>query len=161
MKDVPVKKDEAEEMMSNKVKSAAIKKLLGKVINREIFAYAIAGGLTTLVNFISYEAMYRLGMSNLTANWMAWVIAVTFAYIVNKWNVFRSRSDTAKDETVKVIKFFGARLITLAVEQLGMYVFVERIGIYRWIVKASLSVIVIILNYIFSKLYIFNENKYR
>lgn len=130
-----------------------------KFVNRETISYTIAGVLTTLVNFVSYEGLYRLKFSNMTANWMAWVIAVTFAYIVNKWNVFRSKSETAKDETFKVLKFFGARIVTLVVEQLGMYVFVERMGIYRWIIKGALSVIVIILNYIFSKLYIFNENK--
>ena len=135
------------------------KPLYRKLVNRETIAYGIAGVLTTLVNFISYEGLYRLKFSNMTANWMAWVIAVTFAYIVNKWNVFRSKSESAKDETYKVMKFFGARIVTLGVEQLGMYVFVERMGIYRWIIKAALSVIVIVLNYIFSKLYIFNENK--
>ncbi len=135
------------------------KPLYRKLVNRETIAYGIAGVLTTLVNFISYEGLYRLKFSNMTANWMAWVIAVTFAYIVNKWNVFRSKSESAKDETYKVMKFFGARIVTLGVEQLGMYVFVERMGIYRWIIKAALAVIVIVLNYIFSKLYIFNENK--
>jgi putative flippase GtrA len=133
--------------------------LYQKLVNRETITYVIAGILTTLVNFVSYEGLYRLKFSNLTANWIAWVIAVTFAYIVNKWNVFRSKSETAKDETFKVLKFFGARIVTLVVEQLGMYIFVERMGIYRWIIKGALSVIVIILNYIFSKLYIFNENK--
>jgi putative flippase GtrA len=88
---------------------------------------------------------------------MAWVIAVTFAYIVNKWSVFRSRSSSAKDELTKMGKFYGARLVTLGVEQLGMYIFIERLGIYRWLVKGGLAVIVIILNYIFSKLYIFKK----
>lgn len=143
--------------MGNNMSSTAFNKLLVRIINRETITYAIAGGCTTLVNFISYEGIFRLGASNLTANWIAWVIAVTFAYIVNKWNVFRSKSQSAMDETVKVIKFFAARLVTLGIEQLGMYIFVERIGIYRWIIKASLSVIVIILNYIFSKLCIFNN----
>ena len=133
--------------------------ILSKFINRETFAYAIAGVLTTLVNFISYEIIYNLCHSNLTANGLAWVIAVTFAYIVNKWNVFNSKSDTTKAETFKIIKFFAARLVTLGIEQLGMYIFVERLGIYRWIIKGSLSVIVIILNYIFSKLFIFNKKR--
>ena len=133
--------------------------LYGKLVNRETITYAIAGVLTTVVNFISYEWMYRLGLSNLTANCIAWVIAVTFAYVVNKWTVFQSKSKNAKDETFKVIKFFGARLITLGVEQLGLYIFVEHMGIHRWIIKAALAIIVIILNYIFSKLYIFNKEK--
>lgn len=143
--------------MSKPTQSIGLKDMVTRIFNRETITYAIAGGLTTLVNFLSYEGLYRIGFSNLTSNWMAWVIAVTFAYIVNKWNVFRSKSDTVKAEASKVIKFFGARLITLGVEQLGMYIFVERIGIHRWIIKVALSVIVIILNYIFSKLYIFNS----
>ena len=133
-----------------------------KVVNRETITYGIFGILTTIVNFVSYEGLYRLGMTNLTANWMAWVIAVTFAYIVNKWSVFRSRSSTVRAELTKMGKFYGARLVSLGVEQLGMFIFVDKLGIYRWLVKGALSVIVIILNYIFSKLYIFgkdNDNK--
>lgn len=145
--------------MDSKQQPGADKKIITRIFNRETITYAIAGGLTTLVNFLSYEVLFRIGLHNLTSNWMAWVIAVSFAYIVNKWNVFQSKSDTAKMEATKVVKFFGARLITLGVEQLGMYVFVERIGIHRWIIKVSLSVIVIILNYIFSKLFIFNSKK--
>lgn len=132
---------------------------LGKLINRETIAYVVAGVLTTAVNFISYEGIYRLGLTNLRANALAWIIAVSFAYIVNKRNVFLSRSASAKDEALKVIKFFGARLVTLGIEQLGMYIFIERLGFYRLLVKASMAVIVIVLNYAFSKLYIFNKNK--
>lgn len=138
--------------MIDKIKSHTLFK---KAVNRETITYAICGILTTIVNFISYECLYRLGMSNLTANWIAWVIAVTFAYIVNKWSVFRSRSSSVKDELLKMIKFYGARLVSLGVEQAGLLVFVEILGVYRWLVKGALSVIVIILNYIFSKLYIF------
>lgn len=132
--------------------------LFKKVVNRETIAYAIAGVLTTIVNFASYEGLYRLGVPNLTANAIAWVIAVTFAYIVNKRGVFLSRSTNAKDEASKISKFFGARIITLLVEQTGMYLFTELVHFNRLLVKACLAVIVIILNYVFSKLYIFNKN---
>jgi len=133
-------------------------RLFRKVVNRETIAYGIAGILTTIVNFASYESLYQLGVPNLTANALAWVIAVSFAYIVNKKNVFLSKSDTVKDEASKLSKFFGARLVTLGVEQLGMYIFVNRLGFYRLIVKAFIAIIVIILNYVFSKLFIFNKN---
>jgi len=130
---------------------------LGKIINRETITYGIAGALTTIVNFASYEGLYRVGIPNLTANALAWVIAVTFAYIVNKRNVFVSKSNSIKDEAAKITKFYGARIVTLGVEQLGMYIFIERMGFHRLLVKASLAIIVIILNYIFSKLYIFKN----
>lgn len=132
--------------------------LIKKVVNRETITYIIAGVLTTIVNFISYESLYRLGFKNLTANAIAWVIAVTFAYIVNKKQVFLSKSKSINDEARKVSKFFGARLITLGVEQLGMYIFIDVLGFYRLLVKAIIAVIVIILNYIFSKIFIFNKN---
>ena len=74
-------------MERNKLKSALFS-VLDKLVNRETIAYVIAGALTTIVNFISYEGLYRLGLQNLTANAWAWVIAVSFAYIVNKRNVF-------------------------------------------------------------------------
>ena len=133
--------------------------LIKKIVNRETIAYIIAGVLTTIVNFISYESLYRLGFKNLTANAIAWVIAVTFAYIVNKKQVFLSKSNSINDEARKVSKFFGARLITLVVEQVGMYIFIDILGFYRLLVKAVIAVIVIILNYLFSKIFIFNKNK--
>lgn len=136
-----------------------IKWLLKKIVNRETIAYGIAGALTTIVNFSSYEGLYRLGIPNLTANAMAWVIAVTFAYVANKIKVFESKSHTIKDEATKVTKFYGARLVTLGVEQLGMYLFIERLGFYRLLVKGCLSVIVIVINYLFSKLYIFHKKQ--
>jgi putative flippase GtrA len=134
-------------------------RLSKKVVNRETIAYAVAGVLTTIVNFVSYEGLYRIGVPNLTSNALAWVIAVTFAYLVNKINVFQSKSDTVRDEASKITKFYGARLVSLGVEQLGMFLFVDLLGYYRLLVKASLAIIVIILNYIFSKLFIFNKKK--
>ncbi len=134
-------------------------KLINKIVNRETIAYIIAGVLTTVVNFISYESLYRLGLKNLTANAIAWVIAVTFAYFVNKKQVFLSKSKSLADEARKMSKFFGARLITLGVEQAGMYLFIDVLGFHRLIVKAVIAVVVIVLNYLFSKIFIFNKNK--
>ncbi len=133
--------------------------LVKKVVNRETIAYLIAGILTTIVNFISYESLYRLGFKNLTANAIAWVVAVTFAYIANKKQVFQSKSNNVNDEARKVSKFFGARLITLVVEQVGMFIFIDVLGFYRLFVKAVIAVIVTILNYILSKIFVFNRNK--
>jgi putative flippase GtrA len=128
-----------------------------KMVNRETITYIIAGVLTTIVNFISYEGLYRMGLKNLVANAWAWVIAVAFAYIVNKKNVFLSKSSNAKDEAVKVMRFFGARVITLGVEQFGMFLFIDYLGFHRLLVKACIAVVVTILNYIFSKLFVFHK----
>ncbi|NLK73787.1 MAG: GtrA family protein [Clostridiales bacterium] len=148
------KPDKSIDEKANKLR---IINIIKKFINRETIAYGIAGVMTTLVNFISYETFFRLGLSNLNANALAWVIAVSFAYIVNKINVFKAKSKDIKDEISKLVKFFGARLVTLGVEQVGMYLFIERLGYHRLLVKAALTGFVIVLNYIFSKLFIFNK----
>lgn len=138
---------------------SVVKKIFEKLVNRETIAYVVTGAMTTLVNFISYEGLYRLGLDNLTANALAWVIAVIFAYVTNKNQVFMSKSRDAVDEALKLSKFFGARIVTLIIEQAGMFIFAEKLHVYRWLVKICLSVIVIVLNYIFSKLYIFKKEQ--
>lgn len=131
-----------------------------KLVNRETITYIIAGVLTTIVNFISYYVFCNLlGIENLFANVIAWIIAVIFAYVINYVWVFRSKKGENKQELEKVSKFFGARLFSLGVEELGLYVFVNILNWNNLIVKASLAVIVIILNYFFSKVFIFNEKK--
>ncbi len=137
-----------------------IGKLYKKLVNRETITYIIAGGLTTAVNFISYIGLCKMGMHFLTANVWAWVIAVSFAYVVNKLGVFLAKSSGLLDEAISIIKFFAARLITLGVEQLGMFYFVKKLHFHNLAVKAFLAVFVIILNYVFSKLYIFKKNSH-
>jgi putative flippase GtrA len=133
------------------------KKIYNKLVNRETISYLIAGVLTTIVNLASFEALCRMGIEEMTSNPIAWVIAVTFAYVVNKKNVFQSKSDTIMDEVAKIAKFYGARLVSLGIEQLGLYIFLERMGFNRLLVKAGLSIFVVIINYVFSKVYIFNK----
>lgn len=129
-----------------------------KVVNRETVTYAIAGVLTTIVNIISYHLFCNvLGIENLIANGIAWVIAVIFAYVVNDIWVFQSKTFALRDEIEKVTKFFGARIFSFVIEEAGMYVFVDILKWNNLLVKAGLAVIVIVLNYIFSKLFIFNK----
>lgn len=142
--------------MSNSIQKCKV--LWKKIVNRETISYGIAGVMTTVVNFVSYEGLYRMGIPNLSANQIAWVIAVTFAYIINKAGVFQSKSCTIKEEIDKILKFYGARVVTLGIEQLGMYLFTERIEGPRLIVKAVISVLVIIINYLFSKLVVFRKD---
>lgn len=135
-----------------------VKRVMKAVTSREIITYGIAGVLTTVVNYISYHILCNiLGIENLIANAIAWVIAVAFAYEINARVVFLSKRDSIKEEAVKVTKFFGARFLSFLVEELGLYVFVDLLGYNNLVVKAILAVIVIVLNYILSKLYIFKR----
>ena len=94
-------------------------------------------------------------MPNLYANAIAWVIAVAFAYVVNARWVFLSRKEDVSGESKKVVKFFGVRFLTFLVEELGMFLLVDVLqGPNLWM-KAIVAVLVIILNYIFSKVFVF------
>lgn len=129
-----------------------------KLVTKETVSYAIVGGLTTIVNLVSFDILCnKLGWNELIANVIAWFFAVTFAYVTNNLFVFGNGVEEKAKEVSKVIKFFGARLITLGIEELGLLVFVSILAFPNMLVKLGLAVIVIIINYLFSKMYIFNK----
>lgn len=134
------------------------KKIWKKFVTKETISYVIVGVLTTIVNLISFDLLCnKIGWNELIANLVAWFLAVTFAYVTNNLFVFGSGIEEKAKEITKIIKFFAARLITLGIEELGILVFVSFLGFPNMLVKYGLAVIVIIVNYIFSKLYIFNK----
>ncbi|BCJ94913.1 membrane protein, GtrA family [Anaerocolumna cellulosilytica] len=136
------------------------KKILARIINRETIVYGIAGVLTTLVNLLSYYLLWKVaGIESLTANAIAWVIAVTFAYFVNAFWVFRDKINTLKEEFIKLLKFFSARGFSLLIEEVGLYIFVDLLYFNNMLVKGSLAVVVIVVNYFFSKMFIFQGSK--
>ena len=133
-----------------------IKKLWILFVNRETITYIIAGVMTTLVNFItSYIGYDCLHWNENLVTAIAWVVAVVFAYVVNKYWVFLEKKGEAVGEAVKFSKFVAGRLFTLAVEWLGVFVFVTTLKVPFWPVKLVLAVIVTILNYVISKLFVF------
>ena len=134
-------------------------KYLSKCVNRETITYTFAGIMTTIVNFIIYYILCNLlEVENLIANTIAWIGAVLFAYIVNALWVFQSERGSLVKESMKIIKFIGARLLSFFVEQIGMFLFVDWLKFNNLIVKSVLMVIVIVLNYLFSKIYIFRKS---
>ena len=135
-----------------------IKKLWKMFVNRETITYGIAGVSTTVVNFIAYHLFCNvIGIPNLVANAIAWVIAVSFAYVVNARWVFQDKQEDVAGESKKIVKFFSARLVTFGVEELGMFILVDLMHGPNLIMKAIVAVLVIILNYIFSKLFVFTK----
>jgi len=138
------------------------KKYWSKFVNRETITYTFAGIMTTIVNFIFYYILCNiLKVENLIANTIAWLAAVSFAYIVNALWVFQSEKQDILKECMKITKFFGARILSFLVEQMGMFLLVDGLKCNNLVVKAFLMVIVIVLNYLFSKIYIFRKQKDR
>ncbi|MBQ7225825.1 MAG: GtrA family protein [Clostridia bacterium] len=142
--------------------------------HKEVILYIFYGVLTTLVNLIVYW-IFELILGKdlyLVSNTIAWVLAAAFAYVVNKLFVFESKSWAPKIISKEIIEFFGARVFSFGVEELGMLLFVDGFDFKSFafeilgftvtgtfIAKVILAVIVIILNYFFSKFFIFKKKK--
>lgn len=126
--------------------------------HKEGWRYLIFGALATVVNIVAYSvAYYNFKIDNGTSNVIAWIIAATFAYLTNKVFVFESKVDTKSALLKEITSFFGCRLLTLAVDQLIMVVGVDKLGFSGFLMKVLANIIVIILNFILSKLIIFKK----
>lgn len=140
----------------------------------EVILYVVFGVLTTVVNFAVYWLCNK-GFGEkyyLISNVIAWIISVVFAYVTNKLWVFESKSWAMKVLLKEVPEFFAARVFSFLVEEGGLWLFVEMLGFDKFsfeifsfeftgkfIAKIVLAVIVVILNYFFSKFVIFAKKK--
>ena len=125
---------------------------------KKIIMYLFFGGCTTLVNILSYYIMsHVLNCSVMFSTIIAWVIAVFFAYVTNRKWVFDSKVHDKKELLKEITSFFVCRLATGVFDWLCMYILVERLGFNDLVIKIIANIIVIILNYIASKLIVFND----
>lgn len=125
---------------------------------KEIINYLIVGGLTTIVSILSY-IIFKLIITNyITCTVLSWIAAVLFAYFANRIFVFNSKN---KNKIKECINFISCRLLTLGIEIVVMFLFVDLIKIPDLISKISVQFIIVVLNYIFSKLLVFKEKTKR
>ena len=125
---------------------------------RDILLYLIFGALTTLENIVTYAALTRLlGMGEIGSNDWAWVRPVLFAYVTNKLWVFENRDFGARHLAREFGSFVAARLFSGALDMGIMWLFVTRLACPDLLVKTASNVVVIVLNYLFSKLIIFKK----
>lgn len=123
---------------------------------KEILKYLIVGGLTTVVSIVSYYIV-RLFIENyLVCTVISWIFAVAFAYITNRVFVFNSKRENIFKECTE---FVFSRILSLVAEVAVMYLLVDFLNISDKISKIIVQVIIVMLNYIFSKLFVFKENK--
>lgn len=126
---------------------------------KSFIAYAVFGVFTTVVNIVTYNiCYYNLEINNTLSNIFAWVLAVTFAYLTNKVWVFHSKSWKWEVLRKEVPAFISCRLATGVMDLLIMFVCVDVMGWHAMLMKLLSNVLVIILNYVFSKLVIFKKN---
>ena len=127
-----------------------------KLINKEKILYVIFGILTTIVNLIAYYLFSNIiNINYLISNAIAWIISVVFAYITNKFFVFNS-SYINKDVIIEeFIKFMNCRLISGLSEVVLLFLFVDLLLMNDIVAKLIIGVLVALINFIFSKVFIF------
>lgn len=129
-----------------------------KVIRNQAVRYLFFGGCTTLVNIGSYALLrYLAGVDMTTANFLSIGLAILFAYVVNKLFVFESRCETFWELVKECGQFIGMRLTTMFIEVFGVILLTCVWGMYDMIAKLVIQVVVLALNYIFSKVFVFRH----
>ncbi len=164
-------------------KEGFIGKMIDKFFTKEFISYVFFGVMTTLVNLAVFYLTKKLfaaigwngvfntivpedskivelfsgGSEYLDANLIAWIAGVIFAFVTNKLFVFESKSWKPSVAGKEFTGFVGARVFSLVIEMLGMFVMVTLLTWNELVAKLIVGVIVIIMNYIFSKLLIFKK----
>ena len=124
----------------------------------DILAYLFFGVLTTVVNYVVYLPCYNLlHLSAAVSNMIAWVVAVAFAYLTNKPFVFRSHDWSAKTVLPELTKFVGSRIASGALETGIIFLTVDLLLWNGNVMKLVTSVLVVIINYVASKLLVFRK----
>ena len=126
--------------------------------NTELVSYLFVGVATTVVNYVVYYIATRLlSMGVMPGTWTAWVVAVAFGYVANKAFVVHTHCDSVLSLLREAGSFFAMRLVSLGMETVLMYLTVTVLGLNDLVMKLIVNIVVIILNYVFSKLFIFKK----
>ncbi len=124
---------------------------------REVLLYLFFGALTVLVNMLTFFILRSVSVGVYVSNIIAWVMAVLFAFITNKLFVFESRGKGKKETTKEMILFFGYRIVSLGFDMGSLYLLLDVLNSGEVLAKIVSNILVIILNYVFSKLFVFKK----
>lgn len=130
----------------------------GKEDLKEFILYAVFGTIAFIVSIGSY-AFFNIGfgINELIANALAWVFAVLFSYVTNKKWVFKAPTPTRTAFFIQMFAFFSGRFMTLIIEEAIIFVFITLLKYPSMWVKLAAQVVVVILNYVISKLLVFRD----
>ena len=121
--------------------------VIKKLLNKEAIMYIIFGVLTTLVNLVVSFVLEGI------------VSSILFAYFTNRKWVFNTKAKGFKENFREFVKFILGRAVTMIIEQSGVVIFYSHMNLPFMPVKLSLTIIVIILNFFFSKFFAFTKKK--
>lgn len=136
-----------------------MKKLIISMYNNNMIRYLFFGGCTTLVNLVSFYCLRQMNVAMNLANAISIVVAILFAYIVNSKFVFHDKCESLRDHIKPFGKFIGARACTMFIEIGGLWFLVEVLLWKEMIGKLLIQFVIIVLNYVFSKFFVFTSGK--
>ncbi len=146
-------------------------RVMAKILDYEFLIYCFFGLCTTILNYLVFwglnllwdpsTLLLQIGFvkleASLVTNAIAFVVALIFSFVTNKIWVFESKSWASDVVVREALSFTGARVYSFVIEEVGVYVLMTVLGIHQLLTKAMIGVIVIVLNYIFSKFLIFTR----
>lgn len=130
--------------------------LIGKY--KSVLSYLVFGILTTAVNYAVYFPLYNIcGYTAVVSNAFSWLIAVIFAFLTNKYFVFKNTDWSGKNVFKELLAFVFCRAGSGLLETVVLYIFVDLLMFNGNAIKVILSVLIIILNYFSSKKIVFRK----
>ena len=122
-------------------------------LKKELISYTIFGVLTSVINIVVYLLLTDVCQINyIISNIIAWALSVLFAYVTNRIWVFESKNDNIVKE---IFLFFSGRFFTVVIDTALMVLFIDVLSLGNTFSKIAVAVIVIILNYVISKIVVF------
>lgn len=142
-----------------------MKDKLNKILFSETIKYLIVGGLTTVINLIIFRILlstFSNTFHDFRYNWFlaeipAFIIAVLFAFFMDKYFVFKKTGTKVSETIQELINFFMMRIVSELVNLFGLLFLINVLKFDEFLSKIGLSVVVVILNYLFSKFFIFRK----
>lgn len=123
---------------------------------REVVLYLIFGFLSFMLNLVIFRILtFSIYMNSLLANIISWIAGTIFSFISNKLWVFNKKSQNNRESIEELITFTFSRVVTLAIEELLIYIFIVKMRFPSMYIKTAAQIVVIVLNYIFSKVWVF------
>ncbi len=127
---------------------------------KEVLLYLFFGGLAFIVSIVSFYLLIKnTAMNELVANLLSWIITVTFAYLTNRIWVFDAATDNKRELLNQIWKFYSGRIVTLIIEEVILFVFISWLGMNSIFIKIIAQIVVIVLNYVISKLFVFTKEE--
>lgn len=126
--------------------------------NKEVLLYLFFGVLTTVVSIAIFALCnVSFGINELVSNVISWIISVAFAFFTNRIWVFAAPTKTFAEFVRQMISFYGGRVFTLLLEEAIILIFVTILGMPGMVIKLIAQVVVIVGNYVISKLIVFKK----